>query len=126
MIIGQSGVCYSTIYEFSQLRPGENAFVVEIKRLAPGLFILSMLNNFMITGMIIFKIMQAQRRVRLLHDKEGASAYRTVIANTIESGILYPGLLLVTVILYEENSNGQDIVRIDWLLPPTYADDSSV
>lgn len=49
--------------------------------------------------------------MRELGDQEVTSIYRRVIANTIESGIIYPSFLLVAGILYLQDSNGQDIVR---------------
>lgn len=163
LIPRNSAATYTTIWEFSELKPGQSAFVYKVKRTAPALFLLSFFTNVLITGSIIFKILQIQRRNRKLFGgaaggmdwnrsqgqatsgqmarSEGAggnesdegqgvyqdrigdmvrqgqplettSAYRRVIANTIESGVLYPSMLLITTILYLNNSNGQDIVSL--------------
>lgn len=104
---------FMMVWEFSRLTPGQSAFAASVAILIPACLILTFATNVIITGLIIFKILQARRRVREFElSHESSSAYQKVVANMVESGVLYPGLLMVTVILYMKKSNGQDIVSI--------------
>ncbi|KAF8664363.1 hypothetical protein AX16_000735 [Volvariella volvacea WC 439] len=109
-LLGTCAITFTTIWQFSQLKPGQTSFIAEIKRLVPALFILPFVTNVLITGLIVYRILQAQRRVRDLESPDANSLYRRLLANVIESGLLYPSTLMITLILFIVDSNGQSVL----------------
>ncbi|KAF9653281.1 hypothetical protein BDM02DRAFT_3107868 [Thelephora ganbajun] len=99
-----------TIWEFSNLKPGQSAFVMRVKDIAPALFSVPLVTNLVITGLLIWRIKQAQNTTKFTSNKKLYAFYQRVIRNTIESCILYPLVLLITLILYCLNNNAQDIL----------------
>jgi len=99
-----------TIWEFSQLTSGQSVFVARVKAIAPALFAVPLVTNLVITGLIVWRIKQAQDTTKFTSNHKLYGFYRRVIRNTIESCILYPFFLFVTLILYLLNDNGQDIL----------------
>jgi len=99
-----------TIWEFSNLTSGQSAFVARVQAIAPALFSVPLVTNIVITALIIWRIKQAQENTKLTSNHKMYTFYRRVIRNTIESCILYPFVLMVTLILYCRHDNGQDIV----------------
>lgn len=99
-----------TIWEFSNLTSGQSAFVSRVQAIAPALFSVPLVTNIVITGLIIWRIKQAQDNTKFLSNHRMYTFYRRVIRNTIESCVLYPFVLMVTLILYCRHDNGQDIV----------------
>ncbi|KZT26411.1 hypothetical protein NEOLEDRAFT_1132463 [Neolentinus lepideus HHB14362 ss-1] len=98
------------VWEFSRLAPGQTAFAESIKKLAPAAFSLSLVTNLMITALIVHRIRQAERRLRKAIHEADVSFYRALLANTIESCILYPMALVITLGLYGTGNNGQDVL----------------
>jgi len=99
-----------TIWEFSKLVPGQTAFASKVKSIAPALFSVPLVTNIVITGLLIWRIRQAQNSGKFVANPKLDAFYRRVIRNTIESCALYPFFLAVTLILYSRNDNGQDIL----------------
>lgn len=99
-----------TIWEFSKLLPGQTAFAIRVKSIAPALFSVPLATNLVITGLIIWRIRQAQNKSNFVANPKLNVFYRRVIRNTIESCAIYPFVLAVTLILYCRNDNGQDIL----------------
>lgn len=99
-----------TIWEFSNLVPGQTAFASKVKAIAPALFSVPLVTNLVITGLIVWRIKQAHNSSKFVANHKLNALYRRVIRNTIESCALYPFVLAVTLILYCRNNNGQDIV----------------
>lgn len=99
-----------TIWEFSNLTPGQSAFVARVQDIAPALFAVPFVTNVVITGLIIWRIKQAQDTTKFTSNHKLYAFYRRMIRNTIESCVLYPFFLMVTLILYCLQNNGQDIV----------------
>lgn len=56
--------------------------------------------------------MAARAAVRRLTILQGDNFYRVVIANIVESCLIYPLVLIIAMVLYLCDSNGQDVVRI--------------
>lgn len=100
-----------TIWEFSKLVPGQTAFALKVKAIAPALFSVPLATNLVITGLIIWRIKQAHNSTKFVANRRVDALYRRLIRNTIESCAIYPFFLAVTLILYCRNNNGQDIVR---------------
>ncbi|TFK55094.1 hypothetical protein OE88DRAFT_1732367 [Heliocybe sulcata] len=98
------------VWEFSRLAPGETAFAESVKKLAPAAFSLSLATNLIITALIVHRIWQAERRLRKAIQEADVSFYRALLANTIESCILYPIALVITLGLYGTGNNAQDVV----------------
>lgn len=101
-----------TIWEFSQLTSGESAFVSRVLHIAPALFSVPLVTNLVITALLVWRIWQAQRATKITSNHRMYAFYRSVIMHTIESCIIYPFVLMVTLILYCTNNNGQDIVSL--------------
>jgi len=99
-----------TIWEFSKLTSGQSAFVARVQDIAPALFSVPLATNLVITGLIVWRIKQVQDEVKLTSNHRMYAFYRRVIRNTIESCVLYPFVLMVTLILYCRKDNGQDIL----------------
>ena len=99
-----------TIWEFSNLTSGQSAFVSRVKDIAPALFSVPLVTNIVITALLIWRIRQAQSTTKITSNRRLNAFYRRVIMNTIESCVIYPFVLMVTLILYCRNDNGQDIV----------------
>jgi len=100
----------ATIWEFSKLTPGQTAFVARVQDIAPALFAVPLVTNLVITGLIVWRIKQAQDTTKFTSNHRLYAFYRRVIRNTIESCVLYPFFLMVTLILYCLQDNGQDIL----------------
>lgn len=100
------------VWEFSKLAPGQNVFVHSIEILVPAVFCLPAATNILITTLIVFKIWQAERKIRSAVDYVDRSKYRAAIANTIESCIVYPIVLIFAIVLLEIKNNGQDVVSL--------------
>jgi len=112
-ILTLAGTCVSVVllaWEFSQLKPGQSAFVHSVTITAPAAFALPLATNVMITALIVFRVKQAERSMKLATPEESTPIYRKIIAGTIESCILYPIALAITLILYCTKNNGQDIL----------------
>lgn len=99
-----------TIWEFSMLVPGQTAFASKVKAIAPALFAVPLVTNLVITGLIIWRIKQAHNSRHFVANHKLDAIYRRLIRNTIESCAIYPFVLLVTLILYCRNDNGQDVL----------------
>jgi hypothetical protein len=99
-----------TIWEFSMLVPGQTAFALKVKAIAPALFSVPLVTNLVITGLIIWRIKQAHNTSKFVANRKLDALYRRLITNTIESCAIYPFVLAVTLILYCRNDNGQDIL----------------
>ena len=106
----QKALTAVTIWEFSNLTPGQSAFVARVQNIAPPLFAVPLVTNIVITALIIWRIKQAQDTTKFTSNHRLYAFYRRLIRNTIESCVLYPFFLLVTLILYCLHDNGQDIV----------------
>jgi hypothetical protein len=103
-----------TIWEFSNLTPGQSAFAARVTSIAPALFSVPLVTNIVITGLIIWRIKQAQDSTKFTSNHRMYAFYRRVIRDTIESCVLYPIFLLAALILYCLKNNGQDIVSPIW------------
>lgn len=103
------------VWEFSKLKPGDSSFVSIVKMTAPAAFGLPLITNVYITAGIILRVKLAERSLRKITDQASSPMYSRVIAGVIESCILYPIALAITLILYGTKNNGQDIVRVDVL-----------
>jgi hypothetical protein len=99
-----------TIWEFSNLTPGQSAFAARVTSIAPALFSVPLVTNIVITGLIIWRIKQAQDSTKFTSNHRMYAFYRRVIRDTIESCVLYPIFLLAALILYCLKNNGQDIL----------------
>jgi len=99
-----------TIWEFSNLTSGQSAFAERVKNIAPALFSVPLVTNLVITGLIVWRIKQAQETTKFTSNRKLYAFYRRLLRNTIESCALYPFFLMVTLILYCLHDNGQDIV----------------
>lgn len=95
------------------MEPGQTAFVAAVKSVAPAAFALPLATNVMITALIIFRIVQVHREVRKVMAESDTSVYMRLIANIIESCVIYPVVLLISMILYILNSNAQDVVSFN-------------
>lgn len=107
-----------TIWEFSKLVPGQTAFAGRVQDIAPALFAVPLVTNIVITALLIWRIKQAQGTVKITSNHKLHVFYRRVIRNTIESCIIYPFVLMVTLILYCRKDNGQDIVSTHFVSYP--------
>lgn len=101
-----------TIWEFSELTTGQSAFVARVQAIAPALFSVPLATNLVITGLIVWRIKQAQDTTKFTSNHKLYVFYRRLIRNTIESCILYPIALMITLVLYGLKNNGQDIVGL--------------
>jgi len=97
-------------WEFSRLKPGQTAFVHVINQTAPAAFGLPLITNVYITAGIVWRVKLAERSLARITNLQSTSLYRRVIAGTIESCIIYPIALAITLVLYGIHSNGQDIL----------------
>jgi len=97
-------------WEFSRLKPGVNAFAHSVNITAPAAFGLPLATNIIITGLIIFRVKQAERLCRDSIDKASTPVYRMIILGTVESCVIYPITLIFTLALYCTHNNGQDIL----------------
>ena len=105
-----SVVVFTLNWEFSQLTPQQTSFAASVKKLAPAAFALPVFTNLLITSLILHRIMAARAAVRRLTAVRDDALYRIVIANIIESCLIYPIILLIAMVLYLCDSNGQDVV----------------
>ena len=76
----------------------------------PAAFVLPVATNILITTLILYRIIAAGAAVRKLTMFQNDNFYRIVIANVVESCLLYPLVLVVAMILYLCKSSGQDVV----------------
>lgn len=105
-------IVFVLTWEFSNLTPTQNSFAESIKRIAPAAFVLPVVTNVFITALILYRIISTRAAVRRFTSIHDDHIYRTVITNVVESCLIYPVVLIVALILYLCNSNGQDVVSL--------------
>ncbi|KAK7693719.1 hypothetical protein QCA50_003291 [Cerrena zonata] len=104
------GVVFALTWEFSQLSPTQTSFAASIKKLVPAAFVLPVVTNAVITSLILYRIIAARAAVRRLTVLQDDNFYRIVIANIVESCLIYPIMLIIAMVLYLCKSNGQDVI----------------
>ncbi|CAL1705072.1 unnamed protein product [Somion occarium] len=108
-MLATGAIVFVLTWEFSNLTPTQNSFAESIKRIAPAAFVLPVVTNVFITALILYRIISTRAAVRRFTSIHDDHIYRTVITNVVESCLIYPVVLIVALILYLCNSNGQDI-----------------
>ncbi|KAI0082808.1 hypothetical protein K474DRAFT_1694167 [Panus rudis PR-1116 ss-1] len=108
--LATAAVLFALNWTFAHLTPTQNAFSLMVKRLATAAFILPVVTNILITGLILYRIIQARAAVRKLTSLMDDNIYRTVVFNIVESCLIYPVFLTVAMILYLCKTNGQDVL----------------
>ncbi|KAF7316845.1 hypothetical protein HMN09_00417800 [Mycena chlorophos] len=88
--------------------PGTILFPDPVNHLAVAAFAMSFITNLIITIMIAVRIFLAMRRSRAIG--LSTSFYRRFLAYSIESGLLYPVVLLITAGFFATGNNGLEIL----------------
>lgn len=83
---------------------------------APAAFGLPLITNVYITVGIILRVKLAERSIKKITPQQNSPMYSRIVAGVIESCMLYPIALAITLVLYGTKNNGQDIVSVDFLL----------
>ncbi|KAK7033095.1 hypothetical protein R3P38DRAFT_2920674 [Favolaschia claudopus] len=96
------------IHGYATSTPGTILFPHKIKQLAVASFAMSFITNVIITIMICVRIWLALRRFRETGMR--TTFYYRFIAFTVESGLLYPLVLLISAIFFATDNNGLEIL----------------
>ncbi|KAJ6510826.1 hypothetical protein C8R45DRAFT_921536 [Mycena sanguinolenta] len=102
------GTWIALIIAYSQQTPGTILFPHNIAVLAVLSFVMSFVTNVVITVMICARIWIVMRRFRVTGIS--ASFYKRFIAFTVESGLIYPVVLVVTGVFFLTNNNALAIL----------------
>ncbi|KAF7330543.1 hypothetical protein MVEN_02494000 [Mycena venus] len=107
-LLATVGLWAALIHAYTQQAPGTTLFPHKIAQLALASFAMSFVTNVMITIMICIRIWLALRRFK--DTGISTSFYKRFMAFTVESGLLYPLVLLITAVFFALDNNGLEIL----------------
>ncbi|KAF7333479.1 hypothetical protein MVEN_02364100 [Mycena venus] len=102
------GSWIALIHAYSRQARGTTLFPHHIAQLAVLSFAMSFITNVIITIMICVRIWLAMRRFK--STGISTSFYKQFLAFTVESGLIYPVVLIITGIFFALDNNGLEIV----------------
>ncbi|KAF7340840.1 hypothetical protein MSAN_02113400 [Mycena sanguinolenta] len=102
------GTWIALIFAYSQQTPGTILFPHNVAVLAVLSFVMSFVTNVVITVMICVRIWIVMRRFR--DTGISTSFYKQFITFTVESGLIYPVVLVVTGVFFLTNNNALEIL----------------
>ncbi|KAJ7931508.1 hypothetical protein B0H13DRAFT_1958523 [Mycena leptocephala] len=107
-LVATVGLWIALIIAYHQQAPGTTLFPHHIAQLAVSSFAMSFITNVIITIMICVRIWLALRRFK--ETGISTSFYYRFMAFSIESGLLYPLVLLISAIFFALDNNGLEIL----------------
>jgi len=107
-----TAVGWIVVWEYSQITQGSNIFQGQIKILVPVTFVLSLVTNLLTTALVIYRIRIVSAAVQrsMPKDRSQSEPYRHTLSVIIESGAIYPAILVLTLVLYGAKRNEQALL----------------
>ncbi|KIL58674.1 hypothetical protein M378DRAFT_170322 [Amanita muscaria Koide BX008] len=99
LLVASSVTAFVSVYNFSQLKPGQPFLSSTNINWGNAVFILWLVTIVLITSLIVYRLRYIARQTRESLGKEHGNRYNYIMAVVLESGIIYAFSALVLVIL---------------------------